>query len=139
MDALPKIVELMSKMRRTSSRTLRKNYADQAKLLLKTAEKEVDKNNPAARAGLRRVRNELIQVLDLEFPEIARKDELKNLGGLEGQSCPIGGFGLFSNTTNIIKGCSWTTILGVGALLYLLGRSHRKAVAARRARKKRKK
>jgi len=133
MSVIPQIVELMSKLRRTNSRSLRKNYADQAKALLAIAEKETSKTDPAARAGLRRARNELIQVLDYEFPEISRPDELKKLGGfdgLDGQSCNLG---LFSNT-NIIKKCSWITIASVGAVLYLLGRSHRKVVAARKKR-----
>jgi hypothetical protein len=130
------ITEILNRMRRTNNKELREHYAKKARALLTIAERSTSRSDPEAQAGLRRARVELEQIVDYQFPEISRKDELDNLNKLAGsaneklEACNLGVF----NTTNVIKGCSWITLLGVGTLLYLLGRAHRKKVARRKAR-----
>ena len=135
-NPISEIAELLNQMRRTNNDELRKHYAQKGRLLLKIAEKHTP-SNPEAQAGLRRARVELEQVIDYQFPGLSRQDEIDKLSKRAGLSAAPGNtctpLGVF-NTTTIVKGCSWATLVGVGGVLYLLGRAHRKKVARRKAR-----
>jgi len=127
--ALAELGEMLSKFRQTANRSLRKQYALHAKKLLLDAKKNVDKRNPEQWAGYRSLRNQWIEQLDYQFPEIQRPAEL---AGIEKSSFGEMCFGVIENT--FISGCKWYTLAGIGGILYLLGRAHQKAMKRRRAR-----
>jgi hypothetical protein len=123
----PKIAELMRKMRQTASRSLREAYAQQAKVLMRRAEKISDKNNPEEQAGLRKLRNEMIQILDTQFPISQRKEDLKELSEKDplgaGTSCSLG---IIEGDT-IYQGLKWPLVLLLAALAFGIGRTTKKA------------
>lgn len=123
----PRIAELMRKMRQTASRSLRESYAEQAKVLLRRAERISDKNNPEEQAGLRKLRNEMIQILDTQFPIEQRKVDLKELSDKDplgaGTSCSLG----IVEGDTIHQGISWIAVVALSILAFGLGRSTKKA------------
>ena len=80
-EITPQLVETMRKMRQTANRSLRKSYAEQSKALLAKAEKLSDSSNIEEQAGIRKLRNDLIQILDTQFPLSQRKADLKDIKG----------------------------------------------------------
>ena len=127
-DITPKIAELMRKMRQTANRSLRANYAEQAKVLLIQAEKIGDKSNPEEQAGIRKLRNELVEMLDTQFPISQRKADLDTARGplekaIRGAACS---FGIIEGDT-INQGPSWIAMAALAGGFFLLGRSTKKA------------
>jgi hypothetical protein len=129
-DITPQIAELMRKMRQTANRSLRASYAEQAKAHLAKAEEVSDKSNTEEQAGIRKLRNELIEMLDTQFPISQRKADLKVIKGptrlekaIKGAACS---FGIIEGDT-INKGPSWVVIAALAGLFFMLGRSTKKA------------
>jgi len=123
----PKIAELMRKMRQTASRSLRESYSKQARALLKKAEKISDKDNVEEQAGIRKLRNELIIILDTQFPISQREDDLKEIT----KDNPLGkgilcSLGIIEGDT-IHQGLSWVTVAVLSIIAFSLGRTTKKA------------
>lgn len=125
-SALLELGEMLPKYQQTANRSLRETYAKRAKKLLDVAEKGINKNNPEEWAGFRLLRNQWIERLEYQFPEIQRPELASSLSSGLGNFC----FGVVENTINY---CHWY-VVAIGILLYLLGRAHQKA-KKRRAKK----
>lgn len=123
----PKIAELMRKMRQTANRSLRESYAEQARVLLHRAERISDKNNPEEQAGIRKLRNEMIQILDTQFPIGQREADLKELSDKDplgaGRSCALG---IIEGDT-IHQGLKWPIVILLAVLAFGVGRTTKKA------------
>lgn len=128
-QALIELGEMLPKFQQTANRSLRETYAKRAKKLMAKAEKGINKNNPEEWAGFRALRNQWIEMLDYQFPEIQRPELAGTASGL-GNFC----LGIVENT---VTHCNWY-ILGIGVLLYMLGRAHQKAMRARKNRRSKK-
>lgn len=126
-SVLVELGEMLPKFQQTANRSLRKTYARRAKELLAEAEKNVDKGNPEAWAGFRSLRNQWIQVLDYQFPELQRPE----LAGTSETGLGNFSLGIIENT---FVTCNWYMVAGVCGLLYFLGRAHQKAMRKKRAR-----
>ena len=134
-EITPKLAELIRKMRQTANRSLRQTYVDQAKILLKNAERVSDRNNVEEQAGVRKLRNDLIQILDTQFPVSQRKEDTKDL---ESKETPLHklacSFGFIEGDTTVNEMPKWYVLAGLAALCFMLGRTTKKVY--RRMRRK---
>ena len=123
-EITPKIAELIRKMRQTANRSLRQTYADQAKILLDNAERISNKNNVEEQAGVRKLRNDLIQILDTQFPLSQRKEHTK---ALESKETPMRklacSFGFIEGDTTVNEMPKWYVLAGIALLCFALGRT----------------